>query len=135
MVHPRWSCLTRRGPTWQQPTFRSRLKRLAQDHAPQEMAVVVTATQQVSDIANSEIADVVPRIARPRSCCPTRRRVTLAHANSTAPWASTSVNSSCYQAESVPKQHYYVVSKLRRRLVDLRPGKVVVANWLQRQRA
>jgi type IV secretion system protein VirB4 len=30
---------------------------------------------------------------------------------------------------SVPKQHYYVVSKLGRRLVDLRLGKVALA-WL-----
>jgi type IV secretion system protein TrbE len=91
-------------------------------------AVVVMATQQISDIANSDIADVV------LENCPTK--ILLPNAE-----AKNSGSRSFYERiglnereldilqVSVPKQHYYVVSKLGRRLVDLGVGKVALA-WV-----
>src|SRR5579862_79759 len=91
-------------------------------------AVVVMATQQISDIANSQIADVV------LENCPTK--ILLPNAESKNP-ASRAFYSRVGLNEreldilqvSVPKQHYYVVSKLGRRLVDLGVGKVALA-WV-----
>lgn len=86
-------------------------------------AVVVMATQQISDIANSEIADVV------LENCPTK--ILLPNAEAKNPGSRdfyTRVGLNERELEimqvSVPKQHYYVVSKLGRRLVDLGVGKV-----------
>jgi type IV secretion system protein VirB4 len=86
------------------------------------------ATQQISDIANSDIADVI------LENCPTK--ILLPNAESKNP------GSRCFYERvglnereleilqvSVPKQHYYVVSKLGRRLVDLGVGKVALA-WV-----
>jgi len=91
-------------------------------------AVVVMATQQVSDIANSEIADVV------LENCPTK--ILLPNAEARNPgsrefYGRLGLNERELELlqVSVPKQHYYVVSKLGRRLVDLRLGKVALA-WL-----
>ena len=85
-------------------------------------AVVVMATQQISDIANSEIADVV------LENCPTK--ILLPNAESKNPGSRAfyeRVGLNERELEilqvSVPKQHYYVVSKLGRRLVDLGVGK------------
>jgi type IV secretion system protein TrbE len=91
-------------------------------------AVVVMATQQISDIANSDIADVV------LENCPTK--ILLPNAESKNP-ASRAFYERVGLNEreldilqvSVPKQHYYVVSKLGRRLVDLGVGKVALA-WV-----
>jgi type IV secretion system protein TrbJ len=86
------------------------------------------ATQQVSDIANSEIADVV------LENCPTK--ILLPNAEARNPgsrefYGRLGLNERELELlqVSVPKQHYYVVSKLGRRLVDLRLGKVALA-WL-----
>jgi type IV secretion system protein VirB4 len=116
--------------TWaylQQPTFRHRLKDWLKTMR-RHNAVVVMATQQVSDIANSEIADVV------LENCPTK--ILLPNAEARNPgsrefYGRLGLNERELELlqVSVPKQHYYVVSKLGRRLVDLRLGKVALA-WL-----
>ncbi|MDQ2843673.1 MAG: hypothetical protein M3Y72_22060 [Acidobacteriota bacterium] len=91
-------------------------------------AVVVMATQQISDIANSEIADVV------LENCPTKILLPNAEAKnpgSRAFYERVGLNErelEILQA-STPKQHYYIVSKLGRRLVDLGLGKVALA-WV-----
>jgi len=91
-------------------------------------AVVVMATQQISDIANSDIADVV------LENCPTK--ILLANAESKNPGSRAFYERVGLNEReldilqvSVPKQHYYVVSKLGRRLVDLGVGKVALA-WV-----
>ena len=91
-------------------------------------AVVVMATQQISDIANSDIADVV------LENCPTK--ILLPNAESKNPGSRefyTRVGLNERELDilqvSVPKQHYYVVSKLGRRLVDLGVGKVALS-WV-----
>jgi type IV secretion system protein VirB4 len=111
----------------QQPTFRHRLKDWLKTMRRRN-AVVVMATQQVSDIANSEIADVV------LENCPTK--ILLPNAEARNPgsrefYGRLGLNEREVELlqVSVPKQHYYVVSKLGRRLVDLRLGKVALA-WL-----
>jgi type IV secretion system protein VirB4 len=111
----------------QQPTFRHRLKDWLKTMRRRN-AVVVMATQQVSDIANSEIADVV------LENCPTK--ILLPNAEARNPgsrefYGRLGLNERELELlqVSVPKQHYYVVSKLGRRLVDLRLGKVALA-WL-----
>jgi type IV secretion system protein VirB4 len=109
------------------PTFRHRLKDWLKTMRRRN-AVVVMATQQVSDIANSEIADVV------LENCPTK--ILLPNAEARNPgsrefYGRLGLNERELELlqVSVPKQHYYVVSKLGRRLVDLRLGKVALA-WL-----
>ena len=91
-------------------------------------AVVVMATQQISDIANSEIADVV------LENCPTK--ILLPNAESKNPasrafYGRVGLNERELEIlqTSVPKQHYYVVSALGRRLVNLGLGKVALA-WV-----
>ena len=91
-------------------------------------AVVVMATQQISDIANSDIADVV------LENCPTK--ILLPNAESKNPGSRSFYERIGLNEReldilqvSVPKQHYYVVSKLGRRLVDLGVGKVALA-WV-----
>ncbi|MGA2600805.1 MAG: conjugal transfer protein TrbE [Bryobacteraceae bacterium] len=91
-------------------------------------AVVVMATQQISDIANSDIADVV------LENCPTK--ILLPNAESKNPGSRAFYERVGLNEReldilqvSVPKQHYYVVSKLGRRLVDLGVGKVALA-WV-----
>jgi type IV secretion system protein VirB4 len=91
-------------------------------------AVVVMATQQISDIANSDIADVV------LENCPTK--ILLPNAESKNPGSRSFYERVGLNEReldilqvSVPKQHYYVVSKLGRRLVDLGVGKVGLA-WV-----
>src|SRR5205807_7679501 len=91
-------------------------------------AVVVMATQQISDVANSEIADVVFEN--------TATKILLPNAESKNPGSRAfyeRVGLNDRELDilqvSVPKQHYYVVSKLGRRLVDLNVGKVALA-WV-----
>ena len=86
------------------------------------------ATQQISDIANSEIADVI------LENCPTK--ILLPNAESKNPGSRAfyeRVGLNERELEilqvSIPKQHYYIVSKLGRRLVDLGIGKVALA-WV-----
>ena len=86
------------------------------------------ATQQISDIANSDIADVV------LENCPTKILLPNAeskNAGSRAFYERVGLNERELDIlqVSVPKQHYYVVSKLGRRLVDLGVGKVTLA-WV-----
>ena len=88
--------------------------------------VVVMATQQLSDILSSGISDAI------LEACPTK--ILLPNAESKSP------NSMAFyelvglnQREldilqtSIPKQHYYVVSPLGRRLVDMGVGKVALS--------
>jgi type IV secretory pathway VirB4 component len=91
-------------------------------------AVVVMATQQISDIANSDIADVV------LENCPTK--ILLPERGIEEPRIARLLRTGGLNEReldilqvSVPKQHYYVVSKLGRRLVDLGVGKVALA-WV-----
>jgi type IV secretion system protein TrbE len=91
-------------------------------------AVVVMATQQISDIANSQIADVV------LENCPTK--ILLPNAESKNPgsrefYARVGLNERELEILqiSIPKQHYYVVSKLGRRLVNLGIGRVALS-WV-----
>jgi type IV secretion system protein VirB4 len=90
--------------------------------------VVVMATQQLSDICNSEIADVV------LENCPTK--ILLPNAESRSPgsrefYQRVGLNERELEIlqVSVPKQHYYVVSSLGRRLVDLGIGRVALS-WV-----
>src|SRR5215471_4564790 len=91
-------------------------------------AVVVMATQQISDTANSEIPDVV------LENCPTK--ILLPNAESKNPgsrefYARVGLNERELEILqlSIPKQHYYIVSKLGRRLVNLGIGKVALS-WV-----
>lgn len=91
-------------------------------------AVVVMATQQISDIANSEIADVV------LENCPTKILLPNAESKNLASrpfYSRVGLNERELEIlqTSVPKQHYYVVSPLGRRLVNLGLGKVALA-WV-----
>jgi len=86
------------------------------------------ATQQISDIANSQIADVVLENS------PTK--ILLPNAESKNPGSRefyTRVGLNERELEilqvSIPKQHYYVVSPLGRRLVNLGIGKVALS-WV-----
>ena len=101
----------------QHELFRDRLKDWLKTMR-RKNAVVVMATQQISDIANSEIADVV------LENCPTK--ILLPNAEAKNPGSREfydRVGLNERELEilqvSIPKQHYYVVSKLGRRLVDL----------------
>jgi type IV secretion system protein VirB4 len=90
--------------------------------------VVVMATQQLSDICNSEIADVVIEN------CPTK--ILLPNAESRSPgsrefYQRVGLNERELEIlqVSVPKQHYYMVSSLGRRLMDLGIGRVALS-WV-----
>src|SRR5689334_24299752 len=106
----------------QHQLFRNRLKDWLKTMRRKNAAVVM-ATQQISDIANSEIADVV------LENCSTK--ILLPNAESKNPgsrefYERVGLNERELEIlqMSVPKQHYYIVSKLGRRLVDLGVGKV-----------
>ena len=111
----------------QHELFRSRLKDWLKTMR-RKNAVVVMATQQISDIANSEIADVV------LENCPTKILLPNAEAkNSGSREFYTRVGLNERELDimqvSIPKQHYYMVSKLGRRLVDLGVGSVALS-WV-----
>jgi type IV secretion system protein VirB4 len=80
--------------------------------------IVVLATQNLSDICNSEISDVILEM------CPTKILLPNAEANNPASrtfYDRVGLNArelDILQA-SIPKQHYYVVSPLGRRLISL----------------
>jgi type IV secretion system protein TrbE len=111
----------------QHQLFRNRLKDWLKTMR-RKNAVVVMATQQISDIANSDIAEVV------LENCPTK--ILLPNAEAKNPGSRdfyTRVGLNERELEimqvSIPKQHYYVVSKLGRRLVNLGVGKVALS-WV-----
>jgi len=111
----------------QHELFRNRLKDWLKTMR-RKNAVVVMATQQISDIANSQIADVV------LENCPTK--ILLPNAEAKNPGSRefyTRVGLNERELEilqvSIPKQHYYIVSKLGRRLVNLGIGKVALS-WV-----
>ncbi|MGI9074131.1 MAG: conjugal transfer protein TrbE [Bryobacteraceae bacterium] len=111
----------------QHQLFQSRLKEWLKTMR-RKNAVVVMATQQISDIANSDIADVV------LENCPTKILLPNAeskNAGSRNFYDRIGLNERELEIlqVSVPKQHYYVVSKLGRRLVDLGIGKVALS-WV-----
>lgn len=91
-------------------------------------AAVVMATQQISDIANSEIADVVLENCATKILLPNAESK---NSGSRAFYERVGLNERELDIlqVSVPKQHYYVVSKLGRRLVDFGVGKVALA-WV-----
>jgi len=111
----------------QHELFRKRLKDWLKTMRRKNTAVVM-ATQQISDIANSDIADVV------LENCPTK--ILLPNSESRSPgsrefYQRVGLNERELEIlqVSVPKQHYYVVSKLGRRLVDLGVGRVALS-WV-----
>jgi type IV secretion system protein VirB4 len=111
----------------QHALFRNRLRDWLKT-TRRKNAVVVMATQQISDIANSDIADVI------LENCPTK--ILLPNAESKNPgsrrfYERVGLNERELEILqiSVPKRHYYVVSQLGRRLVDLGVGKVALA-WV-----
>jgi type IV secretion system protein VirB4 len=91
-------------------------------------AAVIMATQQISDIANSEIADVVLENCATKILLPNAESK---NSGSRAFYERVGLNERELDLlqVSVPKQHYYVVSKLGRRLVDFGVGKVALA-WV-----
>jgi type IV secretion system protein VirB4 len=111
----------------QHELFRNRLKVWLKTMR-RKNAVVVMATQQISDIANSQIADIV------LENCPTK--ILLPNAESKNPssrefYSRVGLNERELEILqlSIPKQHYYIVSKLGRRLVNLGIGKVALS-WV-----
>jgi type IV secretion system protein VirB4 len=97
-------------------------------------AAVVMATQQISDIANSPIADVI------LENCPTKILLPNAEARSSGTnnhpgprefYARMGLNDRELDIlqVSLPKKHYYVISPVGRRLVDLGLGKVALS-WV-----
>jgi len=111
----------------QHELFRDRLKDWLKTMR-RKNAVVVMATQQISDIANSPIADIV------LENCPTK--ILLSNAESKNPGSREFYNRVGLNEReleilqvSIPKQHYYVVSTLGRRLVNLGIGKVALS-WV-----
>lgn len=91
-------------------------------------AVVVMATQQISDIANSEIADVV------LENCPTKILLPNAEVKSSSSRAfydrvGFNERELDILQVAIPKKHYYVISQHGRRLVDLGVGRLSLA-WV-----
>ncbi len=91
-------------------------------------AVVVMATQQISDIAKSEIADIV------LENCPTKILLPNSEArttNSRGFYNRVGLNERELEILelSLPKKHYYIVSALGRRLIDLGVGPVALS-WV-----
>jgi type IV secretion system protein VirB4 len=86
------------------------------------------ATQQISDIANSAIADVI------LENCPTKILLPNAeamNAGSRKFYDRMGLNERELESikYAVPKQQYYIVSKLGQRMVDLRLGNVALS-WI-----
>jgi type IV secretion system protein VirB4 len=115
-----WSYLQHRA-------FQSRLKEWLKTMRRKNAAVVM-ATQQISDVANSEIADVV------LENCSTKILLPNAESRNTGSrkfYDRIGLNEKGLDIlqMSIPKQHYYVMSSLGRRLVDLGMGKVALS-WV-----
>jgi len=91
-------------------------------------AAVVMATQQVSDIAKSEIADVVLENCPTKILLPNSESRT---SNSRVFYDRVGLNERELEILelSIPKKHYYMVSPLGRRLIDLGIGNVALA-WV-----
>ncbi|MBV8812288.1 MAG: hypothetical protein JO033_26765 [Acidobacteriaceae bacterium] len=111
----------------QHELFRDRLKDWLKTMRRKNAAVVM-ATQQISDVANSPIADVV------LENCPTKILLPNAEAKNPASrdfYSRVGLNEREPEIlqVSIPKQHYYVVSSLGRRLVNLGLGKVALS-WV-----
>lgn len=117
----------------QHPLFSSRLKDWLKTMRRKNAAVVM-ATQQISDIANSDIADII------LENCPTKILLPNAEAKSSGTdqhpgprefYARVGLNDRELDIVqvSVPKKHYYVISPQGRRLVDLGLGRVALS-WV-----
>jgi type IV secretion system protein VirB4 len=111
----------------QHELFRERLKDWLKTMRRKNAAVVL-ATQQISDVAKSDIADVV------LENCSTK--ILLPNAEARNPgtrefYGRIGLNERELDIlqVSIPKKHYYVISKLGRRLVDLGVGKVALS-WV-----
>lgn len=109
----------------QHDLFRARLRDWLKTMRKKNAAVVM-ATQQISDIAKADIADVV------LENCPTK--ILLPNAEAKNPgtrefYGRLGLNERELEIlqVSIPKQHYYIVSKLGRRLVDLGVGRVALS--------
>ncbi len=111
----------------QHDLFRERLKDWLKTMRRKNAAVVL-ATQQISDVANSDIADVV------LENCSTKILLPNAEAKNTGTrefYGRLGLNERELDIlqVSIPKKHYYVISKLGRRLVDLGVGRVALS-WV-----
>ncbi len=117
----------------QHPLFSSRLRDWLKTMR-RKNAVVVMATQQISDIANSDIADIV------LENCPTKILLPNAEAKSSGTelhpgprefYARVGLNERELDIVqvSIPKKHYYVISPQGRRLIDLGLGRVALS-WV-----
>lgn len=111
----------------QHALFRERLKDWLKTMR-RKNAVVVMATQQISDIANSEIADVV------LENCPTK--ILLPNPAAKNPGSRAFYERIGFNEReldilqvAIPKKHYYVISQHGRRLVDLGVGRLTLA-WV-----
>jgi type IV secretion system protein VirB4 len=97
-------------------------------------AAVVMATQQISDIANSDIADIILENCPTKILLPNAKAKnsgTKEHPGPSEFYARVGLNDRELDIlqVSVPKKHYYVISPQGRRLVDLGLGKVALS-WV-----
>jgi type IV secretion system protein VirB4 len=102
--------------------FRARLKDWLKTMR-RKNAVVVMATQQISDIANSQIADVILQNTATKILLPNAE---ARNGGSREFYTRVGLNERELEIlqVAIPKSHYYVVSALGRRLVNLGLGKV-----------
>ena len=91
-------------------------------------AAVVMATQQISDIAHSEISDVILENCHTKILLPNAECKTPGMRDFYERVGLNERELDLLQV-AIPKQHYYVVSKIGRRMVDLGLGKVALA-WV-----
>ncbi len=91
-------------------------------------AAVVMATQQISDIAHSDISDVILENCHTKILLPNAECKTPGMRDFYERIGLNERELDLLQV-AIPKQHYYVVSKIGRRMVDLGLGKVALA-WV-----
>ncbi|MBV8141344.1 MAG: TraM recognition domain-containing protein [Verrucomicrobia bacterium] len=111
----------------QHELFRERLKDWLKTMRRRNAAVVL-ATQQISDLANSGIADIVLENCATKILLPNSEARTP---NSRAFYNQIGLNERELDLIelSIPKKHYYMTSNLGRRLVDLGVGRVALS-WV-----
>jgi type IV secretion/conjugal transfer VirB4 family ATPase len=111
----------------QHPLFKERLREWLKTMRRKNAAVVL-ATQQISDIANSEIADVIFENTATKILLPNAESK---NAGSRKFYERLGLNNRELDIlqTAIPKKHYYVISKLGRRLVDLGAGRVALS-WV-----
>ncbi len=111
----------------QHDLFRERLKDWLKTMRRKNAAVVL-ATQQISDVANSDIADVVLENCSTKILLPNAESKNSRTREFYGRLGLNERELDILQV-SIPKKHYYAISKLGRRLVDLGVGKVALS-WV-----